>query len=75
MLHAVDEDAQQKIRGLWSELAKEWRCAAVYAKKTQEFRDNKSFSTGSLEPTVKKKTVNLTKFTRVQTDSNVNIYQ
>lgn len=73
MLHGVDEDGQQKIRGFWSKLAKEWRCAAVYAKKTQEFKDviKAAVLECSTEPTVKKRPVGSTKFKPVQTDSNV----
>ena len=72
MLHGVNEDGQQKIGGFWSKLAKEWRCAAVYAKKTQEFKDiiKASVLEASTEPTVKKRPVGLTK---VQTDSNVKV--
>ena len=72
MPHGVNEDGQQKIGGFWSKLAKEWRCAAVYAKKTQEFKDiiKASVLEASTEPTVKKRPVGLTK---VQTDSNVKI--
>ena len=53
-----------KIRGFWSKLAKEWRCATVYGKKTQEFKDiiKASVLEALTEPTVKKKPVILTKF-------------
>ena len=70
--HGVNEDSQQKIGGFWSKLAKEWTCAAVYAKKTQEFNDiiKASVLEASTEPTVKKRPVGLT---TVQTNSNVKI--
>ena len=68
MLHGVDEDAQQKIRVFWSKLAKEWRCAAVYDKKTQEFEDNKSFSTGSLNRAHSREKNG--KFNQIHTSSN-----
>ena len=44
------------MKGYWSKMSKEWRCAAKYAKKTQEFRDvvKAAVLRASVAPTVKK---------------------
>ena len=35
----TDDEGQERVKGYWSKMAKEWRCCVIYSNKTTDFQD------------------------------------